>query len=146
MTDDTQSGQPGGNRFSLTFTAKPEHIDANGHVNNAVWLQWAQDLSTGHWMKVARAEDIARFVWFVTRHEIDYRGNVEEGARVIGTTFIPNPPRGARFDRRVDFMVEGSDTPIVSLTSTWAMIEKESGRLARVRREIAAPFEPFGGE
>ncbi len=26
------------NRFTLTFTALPEHIDENAHVNNTVWV------------------------------------------------------------------------------------------------------------
>ena len=29
-----------------TFSAAPEHIDELGHVNNAVWVQWIQDIAT----------------------------------------------------------------------------------------------------
>ena len=43
------------NRFAKTFTALPEHIDELGHVNNAVWLQWVQDIATAHWSAVADA-------------------------------------------------------------------------------------------
>ena len=131
------------NRFTLAFTAAPEHIDELGHVNNAVWVRWIQDVATSHWDKVARPEDRAAYVWMVTRHEIDYRGNVSEGETVIAETFIPAPPKGARFDRRVDFRnAEGK--VVVSANTTWAMIDKASGRPQRVRPEIAAPFEPFG--
>ena len=58
-------------RFARTFTALPEHIDVMGHVNNAVWVQWIQDMATAHWDAAAREEDQARFVWLVVRHEID---------------------------------------------------------------------------
>ena len=43
-------------RFALTFTARAEHIDENGHVNNAVWLKWMEELSTAHWRAQAEAD------------------------------------------------------------------------------------------
>ena len=39
--------------FSLTLTALPEHIDELGHVNNAVWVQWIQQVALAHWYSVA---------------------------------------------------------------------------------------------
>ena len=65
---------------SLTFTAGPAHIDVLGHVNNAVWLQWMEALATSHWEALAPAEWREAYVWVVTRHEIDYRGNIALGA------------------------------------------------------------------
>lgn len=127
------------NRFSLTFTAEPEHIDQMGHVNNAVWVQWMEALATAHWEAVAPAEHLARYAWVVTRHEIDYRGNIRESERVTGETFIPEGPSGARFDRRVDFR-NAAGKVIVSARTTWAMIDITSGRLMRVPPEVAAPF------
>lgn len=133
------------NRFTLTFTAAPQHIDELGHVNNAVWVDWIQQIATAHWSAVAAPEHQAAYIWVVTRHEIDYRGNVGPGESVTAETFIPAPPTGARFDRRVDFC--GPDGKvIVSARTTWAMLDKASGRLARVRDEITAPFRPFSEE
>lgn len=127
------------NAFTMRFTAGPEHIDTNGHVNNMVWLQWVQDIATAHWEAVAAPDHIARYVWFVTRHEIDYRGNVGEGATVTARTFIPDPPQGARFVRCVDFSgAEGSK--LVSVRSTWAMIDRASGRPLRITSEVSGPF------
>jgi len=39
--------------FELAFTARPEHIDELGHVNNAVWVQWIQEVAVAHWEAVA---------------------------------------------------------------------------------------------
>ena len=130
-------------RFARTFTAEPEHIDELGHVNNAVWVQWIQDLATAHWDAVARAQDRDAYVWVVVRHEIDYRGNISAGESVRGETFIPGEPKGARFDRRVDF-TDASGRVVVAANTTWAMIDRASGRPARVRAEIAAPFVAGG--
>lgn len=127
------------NSYTLTFTAGPEHIDFNGHVNNMVWLQWVQEIAGAHWEAVAPPEHQAAYVWFVLRHEIDYRGNIVEGETVTARTFIPDPPQGARFVRCVDF-INAAGKAIVQVRSTWAMIDKASGRPQRITQEIAAPF------
>ena len=133
------------NRHTLTFTARPEHIDELGHVNNAVWVDWIQQIATAHWALVASPEHQAAYIWVVTRHEIDYRGNIALGESVIAETFIPAAPTGARFDRQVDF-TDAAGKVIVSAKTTWALLDRASGRLQRVRAEVAAPFMPFASE
>lgn len=125
--------------FEMTFTAAPEHIDELGHVNNAVWVQWIQDIAVAHWDAVAAPAHRSAYVWVVTRHEIDYRGNIALGETVHAETFIPEPPSGARFDRRVDFR-DAHGKVIVAARTTWALLDRASGRLLRVPTEVAAPF------
>ncbi|NKJ00315.1 acyl-CoA thioesterase [Novosphingobium sp. SG707] len=132
------------NRYTHTFTAGPDDIDIMGHVNNAVWVQWMEAVATAHWMQDAAPEHVERYVWVVTRHEIDYRGNIAQGQSVTAETFIPEGPIGARFDRRIDFRNDAGKA-IVSARSTWAMLDKETLRLTRVSGEIAAAFAPEGG-
>lgn len=130
-------------RHILTFTALPQHIDELGHVNNTVWVDWIQQIATAHWAAVASPEHQAAYIWVVTRHEIDYRGNIALGESVTAETFIPAEPKGAQFDRCVNFR-NAAGTVLVSARSTWALIDKASGRLLRVREDVAAPFRPFG--
>jgi acyl-CoA thioester hydrolase len=127
-------------RFTLPFTALPQHIDELGHVNNTVWVQWIQDLATRHWDSAARPQDKAAFFWVVVRHEIDYRGNIAEGDSVTGTTWIEGPAQGAKSLRRVEF-TDSAGKRLVSAATTWAMIDRATGRLARVRPEVLAPFQ-----
>ncbi len=127
------------NRHARTFVAAPEHIDELGHVNNTVWVQWIQDMATAHWDAVARPEDRAAFFWVVVRHEIDYRGNVGLGAIVMAETWIEGPAMGAKSLRRVEF-TDSSGKRLVSAATTWAMLDKATGRLARVRPEVLAAF------
>jgi acyl-CoA thioester hydrolase len=129
------------NRFSMTFTAGPEHIDELGHVNNGVWVNWMEALATAHWQRDAAPEHVAAYAWVVTRHEIDYRGNVALGETVTGETEIREGPTGARFDRHIVFR-NASGKAIVSARTTWAMIDRATGRLLRVPAEVAAPFLP----
>jgi acyl-CoA thioester hydrolase len=125
--------------FTRNFIAQPADIDELGHVNNAVWVRWIQEMATSHWQAVAAPAHIAAYYWVVTRHEIDYRGNIVAGDSVTARTWIEREPKGAQFDRRVDF-VNAKGKVIVGANTTWAMIDKASGRLARVRPEVSAPF------
>ena len=127
------------NRFTRTFVAEPAHIDALGHVNNTVWVQWIQDMATAHWDAAARPEDRAAFFWVVVRHEIDYRGNVGLGESVRAETWIEGPAQGAKSLRREEFADAGGRR-LVSAATTWAMLDRATGRLARVRPEVLAPF------
>lgn len=129
------------NRFAMIFTAEAQHIDVMGHVNNAVWVQWMEAVATAHWEAEAAPEHIAAYAWVVTRHEIDYRGNIAQGERATAETTIPEGPSGARFDRLVVFR-NAAGKVIVSARSTWAMIERASGRVMRVPADVAAPFLP----
>ena len=133
------------NRHQLTFFALPAHIDELGHVNNAVWVDWIQQIATAHWSAVASPAHQAAYIWVVTRHEIDYRGNVALGESVTAETFIPSAPSGARFDRRTLFR-DSDGKVIVSAQTTWALLDRETGRLLRVREDVAAPFRPFADE
>lgn len=131
-------------QFLMEFTALPDHIDVNGHVNNIVWVRWMEELSGAHWEADAREEDKERFAWLVLRHEIDYRGNVGEGAVVTGITEIREGPRGPRFNRHFTF-TNADGKELVRARTTWAMVDKATGKLMRVPSEVAAPFMPEGG-
>lgn len=126
-------------RFTRTFTALPGHIDELGHVNNTVWVGWVQEIATAHWDAAARSEDRASYFWVVVRHEIDYRGNIGAGEGVTGETWIDGPAQGATSVRRVDFR-NAAGKVIVSARTTWAMLDRATQRLVRVRSEVIAPF------
>ena len=127
--------------FTMRFTAQPEHIDIYYHVNNAVWVRWMEEVATAHWNEIAPIAHREAYAWLVTRHEIDYRGNIREGEQCEATTEIGKAPSGARFERRTTFRnLEGK--LLVSAVTSWAMIDRATGRLMRVPREVAEQFLP----
>jgi len=96
-------------------------------------------MATRHWEAVAPPEHQAAYVWVVTRHEIDYLRAVLPGETVTGRTWVGEAPKGARFDRLVEFV--GADgKPRVRARTTWAILDKATGRPLRVPAEVAAPF------
>ena len=126
--------------FTRSFTAQPTDIDELGHVNNAVWVRWVQDMATAHWHAQALPEHIEAYIWVVVRHEIDYRGNLKVGESVEGQTWIEDAPKGAKFDRHVAF-VQGGKT-LVEAKTTWAIVDKATLRLLRVPKDVTARFWP----
>ena len=125
--------------FALTFTARPEHIDELGHVNNAVWVQWIQQVAVAHWEAFAAPEHRDAFFWVVVRHEIDYLRAAREGDRLTARTWVGEAPRGARFDRHVEFTGEDGRVFVRARTG-WAIIDRASGRPIRVPQQVVAPF------
>jgi acyl-CoA thioester hydrolase len=125
--------------FELSFTAAPEHIDELGHVNNAVWVRWIQEVATTHGAAPRLPSMSPPISGVVIRHEIDYLRPLLVGQAARARTWVPDPPRGARFDRLIEFTGEDGKV-LVKARTTWAMIEQASGRPARVTPHIAAPF------
>ncbi len=126
-------------RFTTSITAGPGDIDELGHVNNAVWVKWIQDVAVAHWNAVAPPAHRDAYFWVVTRHEIDYRGNVSAGETVTAETWVSDPPRGARFDRNMRFTAADGKVKVEART-TWAIVDRASGRILRVPKEVAEPF------
>lgn len=124
--------------FSKSRTAGSADIDELGHVNNAVYVRWVQEIATAHWHAAARPDDRERFLWVVTRHEIDYRKPILPGETVELKTWV-GEPKGARFDRFVE--ITGADGKIrVFARTVWAMLDRRTRAPARITEEIARPF------
>lgn len=125
-------------QFEQSFTARRADIDELGHVNNAVWVRWVQDLATAHWAAAATPAQIAAYVWVVVRHEIDYLGNLKEGESLTGRTWVAKEAVGAKFDRYAEFSKAGR--AIVRAQTTWAILDRASTRPVRVPKHVVDRF------
>jgi len=126
--------------YTATKSAQAGDIDELGHVNNAVWVRWIEDIATAHWRTAADPAHVEAYVWVITRHEIDYLKPLLEGQSVTGRTWAEQP-KGARSVRLMEF-VGADETVHVRSRTTWAMINRATGRLQRVTPDIVAPFLP----
>ena len=125
--------------FEMAFTAGPEHIDELGHVNNAVWVQWIQQVAVAHWEAVAPPAHKNAYFWVVVRHEVDYLRPAHEGDAITARTWVADAPQGARFDRFMEFTGPDGKACVRSRTQ-WAIIDRASGRPIRVPADVVAPF------
>jgi acyl-CoA thioester hydrolase len=125
--------------FELPIVASEADIDELGHVNNAVWVQWIQQVAVAHWAAIADATHVDAYFWVVVRHEIDYLRAAFAGDEILARTWVGEAPKGARFDRHMEFI--GPDGKILVRAKTqWAIIDKASSRPIRVPPDVIAPF------
>jgi acyl-CoA thioester hydrolase len=114
-------------------------FDELGHVNNAVYLRWAQEIAVRHWNLIASDEMKRQWLWVVLRHEINYRDPILPGDKVIARTWLGRA-EGPRFDRFVDIRKPGAVRAAAAVKSTWVLIDSETRRPKRVGADILTAF------
>lgn len=126
--------------FVLPLEVLPEHIDANGHVNNVVYVGWLQDAGTAHWNARFSEEDRAKWSWVATRHEIDYLRGIEPGATgVVARTWV-GEPHGPRFNRYV--RIENAEGKVCAQGVTeWVLVDAATLRPQRIPPSMLTVFE-----
>ena len=120
-------------------TAWASDTDELGHVNNAVYVKWVQDVGVAHWFSVIPEEMKETHIWVCRRHEIDYREEVKAGDQVEIRTWL-GKHKGPKFDRHVDIRKVGSDKWSVQAQTTWVLLDAKTGRPQKVGPEIFALF------
>ena len=126
--------------FTQRFPVNAADIDELGHVNNIVYLRWAQEIAIAHWRSRASEEMVANFVWVVLRHEADYRAALTLGDDVEVRTHVDDAPQGATWVRFVDIHKAGSVKPAVQIKSNWVMLDANTRRPKRVRADLVERF------
>src|SRR5215216_1826084 len=97
--------------FTARWRVRSYELDTNGHVNNAVYLAYAEEVATLH----AEARGFGRAwtvgqggAWVVRRHEIVYHRAAVYGAELELTTTVKDM-RGARGVRETSIkLLDGS--------------------------------------
>lgn len=124
------------------WTVRTYEVDENGHVNNAVYLQWAEELTARHGEAIGfgREWSIERGgAWLVRRHEITYhrparRGDeVELTVRVVGVG-------GVRGQRLTTISLAADRTLLAEVATEWVWVRISDGRPAAVPSEIVAAY------
>ncbi len=121
--------------FRMDIEVRPDHIDALGHVNNVVYLQWVQDASDAHWKTVDPALQAA-CKWVVLRHEIDYKSSALPGDQLEAFTWVDPSAGGVRSTRHVWIQRKGSQQVLVMAATTWCLLDPSTDRPRRIMPEI----------
>jgi acyl-CoA thioester hydrolase len=80
------------------------------------------------------------YVWVVTRHEVDYRAQLELGDDVEVRTWVDDAPRGAAWMRFVEVYKAGAEKPAAQIQSNWVLLDAQTRRLKRVPLDLAQRF------
>lgn len=120
--------------FECPISVAPEDIDYLGHVNNSVYIKWAQKIAEDYWAATASAEMIAIRLWIAIEHNIRYHRSGLLGDRVVGR-LVETSYRGARANFHLNIMRD--ETILATVKSIWCCIDRVSRRPAMVPAEIA---------
>ena len=125
--------------FVVPLEVRPEHIDANGHVNNVVYVGWLQEAGTAHWNARFDEDTRARWSWVALRHEVDYlRGISPDATGVVARTWVGDP-EGPRFNRYVR-IEDGEGRLCAQGVSEWCLVDARSLRPHRIPADMVAQF------
>ena len=125
--------------FEHTFQVAPEDIDRLGHVNNVVYLRYAQDAATAHWYAAVPREHSKHLVWVVRRHEIDYLKPALAGEQLVARTWI-GAGSGATLERFIEFRRAADAEVLAAVRSVWVALDARTLRPRRITEELRALF------
>jgi acyl-CoA thioester hydrolase len=83
---------------------------------------------------------IERYVWVVTRHEIDYSAQLLLSDAVEARTWVAPEPRGAIWTRFVSIWKADAPKPAAEIKSDWCLMDAHTRRILRVPKELVDMF------
>lgn len=131
-------GQPAIHEHAFRVVA--EDIDRQGHVNNVVYLRYAQDVAVAHWRAAVPEGVRETLVWVVRRHEIDYLRPAVEEDELVARTWV-GAGSGATLERFIEIHRPADGELIVRVKSVWVGLDPGTMRPRRVTDAIRAFFE-----
>ncbi|NLF67245.1 MAG: acyl-CoA thioesterase, partial [Chloroflexi bacterium] len=110
------------------FTVGPDAIDANGHVNNVVYVQWMQDMAVRH-ADAAGCTDTTRQIgatWVARSHWIEYLNPAFAGDEIEALTWVAGF-RKVRSLRRYRFVRTSDNATLAQGETDWVFMDLQSG-------------------
>lgn len=126
-------------RFELPVGITPADIDELGHVNNVVYLRWAQEIAIAHWRAAAAPEHQEAIAWVALRHEIDYKHPALPGDAIIASTWVGTAD-AVRFERFVEILRASDRRLLAQARTLWCPISRATGRITRVGDDVRRIF------
>lgn len=129
-------------RHTARYPVRQYELDVLGHVNNAVYLNWVEQVAIDHVEALGfgrRWADANGGAWVVREHHVTYHRPVEYGDVVLVTT-LPQRIGGVRGLRRTEIHREADGALMTEVESQWIWIRVRDGRPARVPADLLALF------
>ena len=130
--------------FTLRWPVRGYELDSRGHVNNAVYLSWAEEIATAH----AEAAGYGREWsaqrgggWIIRHIDITYHRPAVYGDEVEVTVKV-ELVKGVRGIRRTTIRRTSDAALLAELLTEWVWVRLSDGRPAQVPRELVALAAP----
>jgi acyl-CoA thioester hydrolase len=129
---------------SLSYRVRTYELDENGHVNNAVYLQWAENLTAEHAERCGFGRGWSQRqggAWLVRRHQITFHQPAQPGDEVHATVRVLTLG-GVRGERRTTFQRATDEVLLAEVWSEWVWVRSSDGRPARVPDDLLRLYRP----
>jgi acyl-CoA thioester hydrolase len=129
-------------RYTVRYPVRQYELDVLGHVNNAVYLNWVEQVAIEHVeaLGFGRAWASERGgAWVVREHHVTYHRPVEYGDVVLVTT-LPQELSGVRGLRRTEIHREADGALTTEVLTQWIWVRASDGRPTRVPADILEAF------
>ncbi|MEM0998674.1 MAG: thioesterase family protein [Bacteroidota bacterium] len=105
------------------------HIDLNGHVNNARYLEFAEEARWNHFEELLDWEEFKRNGWLfvVVNINLDYRQPIFLGDHLRIETRLKNAGQRSIVMQQI-FRVKGKDKTAAELDVTFVMVDQKTGK------------------
>ncbi len=127
------------NVYSFEIKVMPNMIDNLNHVNNMVYLQWANLAATKHWNILSNNNFDEQYVWVVLRHEIDYLKPAFLNDKIIIKTWV-GETQGVKSTRYVE--IYGNTKLVAKIKTVWVMLDAKTMRPKRISADVLATLKP----
>ncbi len=116
-------------------------IDANGHVNNVVFVQWMQDVAILHWKSLdgIAMQQHEQATWVARSHHIEYLRPAQLDDRITIRTWVANVRRVGSL-RRYEFLRSADRLLLARGETDWVFVDTSSGRPKSVPAEFIQRF------
>lgn len=112
------------------------------HVNNAEYVRFIDrvaELATDHAGFTRETMLAEKRMWFVARHELDYRAEAFAGDRLLAATWISDWTR-TTVTRQTRIARPADDRLVIAASTRWAYVDLESRRPARIPAAMRDAF------
>lgn len=130
-----------GSPYIHRFTVPPSAIDANGHVNNVMYVSWMQDVAIAHSDRTGSTvlAQTAGGTWVVREHSVEYLRPLFVDDDVELRTWIEDA-QAVRSTRRYEFKHVDSGKLVARGRTTWVFVDAVSGRPRTIPDEVLEAF------
>lgn len=129
-------------RHTVRWPVRQYELDQFGHVNNAVYLNWIEQVATDHVEALGYGLEWAATHgggWVVREHHVTYHRPVVYGDVVLVTT-LPEELSGVRGTRRTEIRRESDGTLMTEAVTLWVWVRRADGRPTRIPKELLQRF------
>ena len=124
--------------FTLRWPVRGYELDSRGHVNNAVYLSWAEEIATAHAEAAGYGREWSERRgggWVIRRTEITYHQPAVYGDEIELTVTV-ELVRGARGVRRTTIRRAPNGELLAEVLTEWVWVRLSDGRPTQVPREL----------